>query len=241
MKYALVTGASKGIGKAVALDLAKSGVNIIIHYNSDKKSAEELSQEIKKIGRESFFFSAELSQESERKKLVEFIKSKTSKLDILVNNVGYFDDNDSIDAKSEVYDKVFSVHVTAIARLCSMLKSLIPKTGSIINISSIHGIVGHPHAYIYSASKAAVISLTQSLAKELTPIRVNTVSPGAVETPMWEPLDDITRKSVGDLAIMKRFGKPEEVAKVVSFLASEDASFITGTNIVVDGGRLINH
>ena len=227
-KVALITGASSGIGKAIAQEFIRRGATVIVHYHKDEKTAKGISQNI---------VQADLSKEEERLKLKIQVQKITKHIDVLVNNAGFFDETDGPNVSSKSLDKLFSVHATAVIRLCSLLHPLMNNNSNIINISSIHGIHSRPHAIGYSASKAATHSITVGLAQCYAPIRVNTVSPGPVFTPMWgNTTKDI--KVAGEKSLLKRFGKPEEIAKVVAFLASEDASYITGTNIIVDGGTL---
>lgn len=181
---------------------------------------------------------SDISKESDRINLKKETLNITKKLDILVNNAGFFDESDGPNVSADVIDKLFEIHATATLRICSLLYPLMNKQSSIINISSIHGIHSQTHALAYSASKAAMNSITEGLAQAYTPIRVNTVSPGPIETPMWGNNKKLI-KEVSKGILLKRFGKPEEVAKVVAFLASDDSSFITGTNIIVDGGSLL--
>lgn len=238
-KFALITGASRGIGKAIALEFAKKGATVIITYHSDSSAAEIVCREVKKLGSKCYSIKADLSEEKERLNLKKSVLKITNRIDILVNNAGIFDDTDGTDASLDTLNKLFALHSIAVARLCSLFRPLLSKQASIINISSIHGVHARPHAMAYSASKAATLSITQSLAQELAPIRVNTVSPGPVETDQWGN-DKKLMNSVSQKILLKRFGQPEEIAKVVAFLASDDASFITGTNIIVDGGNLLN-
>jgi 3-oxoacyl-[acyl-carrier protein] reductase len=228
-KVALVTGASRGIGKAIAKELSSRGATVIAHYYSNEKSARAVSKHAVK---------ADLSKEKDRLALKVQVQKITKRIDILVNNAGFFDETDGPDVSSDSLDKLFSVHATAVLRLCSLLHPLMDNNSSIINISSIHGIHARPHAIGYSASKAAMHSITQSLAQCYAPIRVNTISPGPVFTPMW---GDTTRniKIAGEKTLLKRYAMPEEIAKVVAFLASDDASYITGINLPVDGGTLM--
>lgn len=239
--FVLVTGGNKGIGRACVLEFARGGFNVIIHYNSDKKSAENVKLEINSLGVKSLIVKADLSVDKERIALFSSVSKVTNSLSVLVNNAGFFDNDDGVNVSDKVSTKLFSVHATATSRLCSLLKPLMNDNSSIVNVSSIHGIFPEFHALAYSASKAAMISITQSLAKALAPIRVNCVSPGPVMTDMW---DKDTDKKIIDSYInripLKRFAIPEEIARVIFFLSSKDASFITGSNIVVDGGMLIN-
>jgi 3-oxoacyl-[acyl-carrier protein] reductase len=230
-RFALVTGASRGIGKAIALDLAKNGFLVFVNYLHDEKAALSIAKECKGLA-----IKADVSKEADRLALVATIKKNTKTLNVLVNNAGRYDGDDSEDT----FNSLMALNVVAIARLCSLLKPIMPKDASIINIGSIHGIQGQPHALAYSASKAAVHSITQSLAIAYAPIRVNTVSPGPVLTDAWKGTTKEYRENRVQEILLKRFGRPEEVAKAVTFLASSDASFITGINLVVDGGNLLS-
>jgi len=238
-KFALITGASKGIGRSIAIELAKKGAILIIQYNSDQKGAKKVCKEIEALGSKAYSFQADLTKEKDRLKLKEEILNVTKKLDVLVNNAGLFKDTDGPSASVETLEKLFSIHAINIVRLCNLLYSSLSKDESIINISSIHGIMARPHALAYSASKSATHSITQSLAQAYAPIRVNTISPGPVETDMWVEESLKIKKSVAQRTLLKRFAKPEEITKVVAFLASQDSSYITGANIVVDGGALL--
>ncbi len=235
-KFALVTGASRGIGKAVALELAKKGATVIVHYHTH--SSDATCKEITKHSSKSYAIKANLASEQERRNLKKSVKKITGRVDILVNNAGIFDETDGADTSAETLNNLFALHAVAVARICALFKPILSKDASIINISSIHGIIARPHAMAYSASKAATHAITQSLAQAYAPIRVNTVSPGPVETDMWGNDQRLIRAVSKDI-LLKRFGKPEEVAKVVAFLASSDASYMTGANIVVDGGTLL--
>jgi len=238
-KFAFITGANKGIGRAIAIELAKKGAIIIIQYNTDQAGAKKVCKEIDAIGSKAYSFQADLTKEKNRLKLKENILNITKKLDVFVNNVGLFEDDDGTSASVETLEKLFSIHAITVVRMCNLLYPLLSKDASIINISSIHGIIARPHATGYSASKSATHSITQSLAQAYAPIRVNTISPGPVETSMWTNESSQIKKSVAQRTLLKRFAEPEEIAKVVVFLASQDSSYITGTNIVVDGGALL--
>ncbi len=237
-KIALVTGASSGIGKAIALELAKHGADLIITYNTNSKGAEDISKKIRLLSGHAYVIKSDLSKESDRLNLKKEIYKITKKLDILVNNAGFFNENDGPDLSSGEMEKIFSVHAIATLRVCSMVHPLMNKNSSIINISSIHGVHPQAHTIVYGASKSAMNSLTISLAQTYAPIRVNTISPGYTETPMWGNDKKLIKKLAKE-TLLKRFGSPEEIAKVALFLASEDSSYITGANIIVDGGALI--
>ncbi|RJQ15605.1 SDR family oxidoreductase [Candidatus Woesearchaeota archaeon] len=234
--YAVITGASTGIGKAIAMELSKKAT-VIITYNKSEKEADAVCKLIASKGGKAFKIKADLRNETERVKLKNEIVKITKQVDVLVNNAGIFLD-DGPDVSDKDLQDYFALHAIATARMCSLLKPFLTKNASIINIASIHGMLARPHALGYCASKAAVHAITQALAQEYAPIRVNTLSPGPVDTPMWAEDDKKTIADVAKRTLLKRFAKPEEIAKVVSFLAF-DAMYITGSNIVADGGALL--
>jgi 3-oxoacyl-[acyl-carrier protein] reductase len=238
-KFAIVTGASSGIGAATSLELARRGASVVIHYFKDSKGAERVRKEAESFGVKAFCVSADLSLETDRVALKDKILKLTKKVDILVNNAGFFDDSDSPEVSSEVADRLFAVHSTAVLRLCALLKPSFSKDASVINVASISGMLSRPYSLAYSASKAGVISLTQGLAQSYAPVRVNSVSPGPVDTSMWDTSSKKEKAVAANNTLLKRFGRPEEIAAVIVFLASDESSYITGANILVDGGALL--
>ncbi|MBR5155475.1 MAG: 3-oxoacyl-ACP reductase FabG [Clostridia bacterium] len=241
MKTALITGASRGIGRATALKFAKSGYCVAINYNKNTEMAESLRQEIKSLGARAEIFRADISDCSEVQKMVADMKDKFGRIDVLVNNAGIalpqglFTDFGEDDIKS-----VFDTNVIGMMNCTkAVTKHMVHnKSGQIVNISSVWGTIGGSCEVIYSASKAAVIGFTKALAKELAPsgIRVNCVAPGLIETDMNSHLTHNEKAEFAEGVALGRIGKAEEVAETVFFLASEAASYITGEVLSVDGG-----
>lgn len=234
-KLALVTGASKGIGKATAIALAREGASVMINYNSDEKGAKKTLEECNKLSKGNLVFKADIRKEEDVEKLFEEIGKKFEGLDILVNNAGIFSENDgprNITAFEETFQTNFLAHVRV-----SSFALAIMKAGKIVNVSSIHGRLGHgrPGAIAYSAMKAAMDSYTKNLAKAVAPrILVNAVAPGQVLTPMWGVLSKEEVKEFGKDQLIKRFILPEEIADAVVFLVKNDA--MCGEVLTIDGG-----
>lgn len=240
-KTAVVTGGAGGIGEAVCRLLARDGYNIILHYNSSEEKALEIAKNISEgYGAEVIAVQADLSEDNAGKKLGEKIKAVTDRVDVLVNNaglslVGVFQCLDS-----ESVRKLLNVNLSNAMELTAEVLPLMlsVQSGSIINVSSVWGVTGGSCEVHYSASKAGLIGFTKALSKEVGPsgIRVNCVAPGYIETKMNSCFDEETVKAVVEETPLCRTGKPEDVAELVSFLASEKSSFITGQIIGVDGG-----
>lgn len=240
-KVAIITGASRGIGKACAIDLAKNGCNVIINYNSSENEAKNVQKYI--IDNYSVnveIFKCDVSNENEVKDMIEFTVNKFGKIDILVNNAGIAIDTLVEDKTVDNFIKTINVNLigTFLTSKHASKYMIQNKYGKIINISSTNGIdTTYPESLDYDASKAGVISLTKNLAQEYAPyINVNSVAPGWVNTDMNKELDEEFIEEENSKIFLKRFAEPEEIAKVVSFLASDDSSYITGTIIRVDGG-----
>ncbi|MEO0270153.1 MAG: 3-oxoacyl-[acyl-carrier-protein] reductase [candidate division WOR-3 bacterium] len=234
-KIAIVTGASDGIGKSIAISFSKYGAKVIgVGRNEDK--LKEVFENIK----EGYYIKCDLSKKEEMDKFVEEIKSKEERIDILVNNAGITKDNLLLRLKDEDFNEIINVNLKSIFILSREISKLMikEKRGVIINISSVVGLTGNAGQSIYSLTKSGIIGFTKSLAKELggRNIRVIAVAPGYIETKMTENLPEEIKKRYLESIPLKRAGKPEEVAELVSFLASDKASYITGTCIVIDGG-----
>lgn len=238
-KVALITGASRGIGKAVALLLAKEGAKVVVNYSSSKEEAEVVVNEIQKIGSDSLAIQADVSNEADVRKMVNEAVNRFGRIDILVNNAGIVFDIPFMEKTVEQWNKTLGVNLVG-QFLCSKYVSPHMKEGGrIINISSTNGVYSmHPESMDYDASKAGVIAMTKGLAQELAPrnILVNSIAPGWVNTDMNEDLPEDFVKEETQHVWLKRFAEPEEIAKAVLFLASDDSSYITGTTLIVDGG-----
>lgn len=242
-KNALVTGGSRGIGRAIAMKLSEEGTNVIITYINNEKKARNVVKEIEKNGAKGLAIKVDISSEEDVNNMMEKIKKKFNSIDILINNAGVTKDNLLIRMKTEDWDKVLDTNLKgvyfctkAVAR--GMMKK---RYGKIVNIASVVGISGNAGQGNYSASKAGVIGFTKSIAKELGSrgINVNGVAPGFVETDMTEVLSEDIKKQTLNLIPLKKFAKPEDIANAVVFLCSEKANYITGQIINVDGGMLM--
>ncbi len=242
-KNALVTGASRGIGREIALELARQGANVAVNFSGNEAKAQQVVEEIKAIGRNAIKVQADVANETSVKEMVKEVIGEFGTLDILVNNAGVTRDNLLMRMKEEEFDQVINTNLKGVfvctkAVTRQMMKQ---KAGQIINVSSIVGVSGNPGQANYVAAKAGVIGLTKTTAKELASrnIRVNAVAPGFISTDMTDALNDEQQAGMLDMIPLGKLGKPEEVAKVVRFLASEDASYITGQTIHIDGGMVM--
>lgn len=241
-KVAIVTGASRGIGKGIAIQLAKAGACVVINYKSDDEEAEKTYQEIKKIGAYAMKIKGDVSDYEFSKQMIKTTVDKLGKVDILINNAGISKIGLFMDATPDEWNNILNVNLKGTIN-CShnVVKEMIKqKSGSIINISSMWGEVGASCEVIYSASKGAINSFTKALAKELAPsnIRVNAIAPGVIDTEMNGWLSSDERKSLIDEIPMMKFGEVSDVGMLVTFLASENSKYITGQVITIDGGML---
>ncbi|WP_121641467.1 3-oxoacyl-[acyl-carrier-protein] reductase [Virgibacillus sp. Bac330] len=242
-KNALVTGASRGIGRAIALELAKRGANVAVNYAGSEAKAEAVVSEIQQLGRQAFKIRANVADESEVKAMIKEVVSRFGSLDILVNNAGITRDNLLMRMKETEFDEVINTNLKGVF-ICTkavtrqMMKQ---RAGKIINVASIVGVSGNPGQANYVAAKAGVIGLTKTTAKELATrnIHVNAVAPGFISTDMTDVLSEEQHKEMLALIPLQKLGEPEDVAKVVRFLASEDADYITGQTIHIDGGMVM--
>jgi len=240
-KIALITGASGGIGRATALLFAKEGAKVVVNYFSSEKEATAVVEEIKALGSEAVAIKCDVSKESEVKEMIETTIKTFGRIDILVNNAGIVLDLPLFERTVEQFKKTLEVNLLG-NFLCSKYaaeKMLQGTGGKIVNISSTNAINSFsPDAIDYDASKAGVITLTKDFAKELAPkIQVNAVAPGWVNTDMNKDLPKDFVEKETEKIYLKRFAKPEEIAKAILFLASDEASYITGSVLVVDGGH----
>lgn len=239
-KVVLITGASRGIGAATAILFAKEGCSVIINFKSDEKSAKNVLEECNKYSKGNKIIKADVSDDYAVKEMFGLIKRSYSKIDILINNAGIFDETDNpsnISAFDNVYRNNFLSHIIVTKYARELMD-----TGKIIYISSLHGRLGYgnPGAIAYSAFKSALESYTKNIAKELAPnILVNTVAPGRVATPMWGSPDEKEKVQLGKVHLIKRMIEPEEIADGVVFLAKNDA--VCGEVLTIDGGMSINN
>lgn len=242
MKTVVVTGASKGIGRAVAKEFANNGYNVVICYNHSISAAQELLAEISGITR-AIAIRVDVSKEDEVKNMIDITKNTFGTIDVLVNCAGVSDTRLLIDSTKEDYDFVFDTNMRGTYNTCKLVgrEMLSNQSGKIINISSIWGVLGGSCESVYSASKGAMIAFTKALAKEFGPngINVNAVAPGFIQTDMTKNVTEEIKQEIMDNSALGRLGTPEDVAGVVSFLASEKSEFITGQVIGVDGGWLL--
>ena len=239
-KKALVTGGSRGIGKAIVLELASKGCDVLFTYHSSIESAKLVEAEGVRLGAKIIGFQADASKLFEAEKTINFILENLSGLDILVNNAGITKDNLLMRMSEDDFDKIIAANLKSVFNYtkASLKQMISQRYGRIINITSVVAIIGNPGQANYVASKAGIIGFTKSSAKELASrnITVNAIAPGYISTDMTEKLNDKQKEAIVSLIPLKRIGVPEDVAKVVSFLASEDADYITGQIISVDGG-----
>ncbi|GEN34142.1 3-oxoacyl-ACP reductase FabG [Aneurinibacillus danicus] len=239
-KVALVTGASRGIGRAIALELARQGADVAVNYAGNEAAAREVADEIAKLGRRAIVVKANVADAGEAEAMVKQTIDELGKLDILVNNAGITRDNLLMRMKEEEFDEVIATNLKGVFNCTKAVTRPMMKTrsGRIINISSVVGVMGNPGQTNYVAAKAGVIGMTKSVARELASrgITVNAVAPGFIETDMTSVLGDDTRESLLTQIPLGRLGKPEDIADTVAFIASEKASYITGQVFHVDGG-----
>jgi len=242
-KVVLVTGSAQGIGKAIALKFAKGGAKIALNdIEAQKENLEKVKKEIEELGSEAKYYFADVSKYEEVERMIKEIEKDFGRLDVLVNNAGIIRDATLAKMTLEDWKRVIEIDLNGVFNCTkAALPLIIANQGNIISISSIVGERGNYGQTNYAAAKAGIIGFTKSLAKELGRfgVRVNAVTPGFIETSMTEKVPEEVKVMVKKLTALGRFGKPEEVANLVYFLASEEASFITGATINIDGGLSI--
>jgi 3-oxoacyl-[acyl-carrier protein] reductase len=237
-KTAIVTGARRGIGKGIALALAKEGCNIVVS-DIDEKDCEAVAEEVRKMGPKALAVQCDVSKKADVEKMFTKTIEEFGQLDILVNNAGIFPFIPFAQMKEEDWDKVMDVNLKSIFLCSKEAAKILPEGGRIMNISSIASIVGFEGLVHYCATKGAINAMIRALALELAPrkITVNAVAPGAIETPgASETSTEESKKQTIAMIPLSRMGEPEDIANMVVFLASEKADYITGQTIIVDGG-----
>lgn len=239
-KVALVTGAGRGIGRAIAIALAEEGAEVIVNYNGSEERAKEVKQTIEENGGKASIYKCNVSDFEACETMIREIVKEHGHLDILVNNAGITKDGLIMKMKEEDFDRVLNVNLKGTFNTIrhSARQMLKQRSGKIINISSVSGILGNVGQANYAASKAGVIGLTKTMARELGSrgITVNAIAPGFVDTEVTEVLSEEIRENACKQIILGRFGKPEDIANAAVFLASDKADYITGQVISVDGG-----
>lgn len=242
-KVAFITGATRGIGRAIALELANEGYNIALNYRTENEALENLKKEISEIGVECYPVQGDVSKAEDSERMTKEIIEHFEKIDVLVNNAGITKDNLILRMKEEEFTDVINVNLVGTFNITkNVIKYMTKKRyGKIINLSSVVGISGNAGQSNYAASKAGIIGFTKSIAKELASrnITANAVAPGFIQTDMTNVLKDEIKEAIEGTIPLKRLGTAEDVAKVVKFLASEESSYITGQVINVDGGMLM--
>lgn len=242
-KVAVVTGGSRGIGQAIAIRLASGGCDVVIFYSSNQSAAQETIDKIQQTGKQGIALKVDVASSEQVDQAMKEVLSTFGKIDILVNNAGVTRDNLLVRMKEDDWNDVIDINLKgvflctkAVAR--SMMKQ---RSGRIVNISSVVGVSGNPGQANYVAAKAGVIGLTKSNAKELASrgITVNAIAPGFIKTDMTSVLDESTKDTLLNEIPLGRFGNPEDIAEAVAFLSSDEASYITGQTIHVDGGMVI--
>ncbi len=246
MATALITGASQGIGACIAERLAQDGYDVAINHfpsENDKANAEKVAETCRSYGVKAELFAANVADYAQCEEMVKAVKASLGSIDALVNNAGITKDGLLLRMSEEQYDAVIAVNQKSVFNMIKLVGSVMlrQKHGSIVNLASVAGLYGNPGQMNYSASKAAIIGMTKTAAKELGSrgITVNAVAPGFIKTPMTDALSDEQREKMLGLVAMGRYGDPAEIASVVSFLCSKDSSYVTGQTIEISGGLMM--
>lgn len=239
-KVALITGASRGIGKETACTLAREGIFVVINYNGSQQKALDVLESIKKNGGEGAIYQCNVADYSQTEEMIKNLIKEYGHIDILVNNAGITRDNLIMKMSEEDFDKVIEINLKGCFNTIRHLsrQMIRQRSGKIINVASVSGVLGNAGQANYAASKAGIIGLTKTMARELASrgICVNAVAPGFIKTEMTEVLPDNIREGVTGQIPLKRFGETKDIAEMIAFLVSDKADYITGQVIHVDGG-----
>ncbi|WZL74810.1 3-oxoacyl-[acyl-carrier-protein] reductase [Clostridiaceae bacterium 35-E11] len=242
-KTAIITGGSRGIGKAIALKLAELGANVVVNYTSNPQKAEEVVKAVKNMGRDALALKADVSNSEEVQMFMKEVEKHFDTIDILINNAGITKDTLLMKMKEDDWDQVVAINLKGTYNCTKAVirKMMKQKEGKIVNIASVVGIMGNAGQANYAASKAGIVGFTKSVAKELGSrgINVNAVAPGFIETDMTDALSDEVKENLMAQIPLKQLGKPEDVANVVGFLCTDAANYITGQVLNVDGGMVM--
>lgn len=242
-RVALITGSSRGIGRAIALKFAQEGANIVINYNHDQDGAKQVAEEIKLVGREVLIYKGSVTDGAAVIEMIQITKNQFGKIDILVNNAGVNRDGFLMTMRESDWDDVINTNLKGMFYCCKeIVKVMIgQRSGNIINMTSLTGVIGQPGQTNYAATKGGIISFTKSLAKEMAGknIRVNAIAPGFIETDMIKKTSEEILEKNKQFIPMKRFGTPAEVANAALFLASNLSSYMTGQVLNISGGQFM--
>ncbi len=245
-KVALITGGGTGIGRAIALSLAREGAAVVINYSKSEADAVKTAAELQSLGARSDTVKANVASDKQVRAMVSQVHQQWGRIDILVNNAGFtrFIDHANLEAmEEEIWDQIFAVNLKGVFFCCRAVAPVMKKQGSgrIVNIASVAGLTGNGSSIAYCASKAAAISVTKSLARVMAPeVTVNAIAPGLIDTRWLDGVDraDAMRQNFKNAALLKRVGMPEDIAEVALSMVA-DWSFVTGQIVVVDGGRTL--
>lgn len=242
-KKVMITGGSRGIGRAMAIAMAQAGADVAVIYNGNKEAADKVCEEIRAMGRKAAAFKCDVGNFEEAGKTVQAVNKELGGLDVLVNNAGITKDGLIFTLKEDDFDRVIETNLKGAFNTIKHAAKIMMKNrkGTIINITSVSGMMGNPGQANYAAAKAGMIGLTKTVAKELAArgITCNAIAPGFVATEMTDKLSDEVKDSIDSVVPLKRMAQPEDIANAAVFLASDKASYITGEVLKVDGGLYI--
>lgn len=242
-KKVMITGGSRGIGRAMAIAMAQAGADVAVIYNGNKEAADKVCEEIRAMGRQAAAFKCDVGNFEEAGKTVQAVNKELGGLDVLVNNAGITKDGLIFTLKEDDFDRVIETNLKGAFNTIKHAAKIMMKNrkGTIVNITSVSGMMGNPGQANYAAAKAGMIGLTKTVAKELAArgITCNAIAPGFVATEMTDKLSDEVKDSIDSVVPLKRMAQPEDIANAAVFLASDKASYITGEVLKVDGGLYI--